>query len=190
MKKPGFAIFRSLVKSLVGRSFTRRAAPDQDDTTWKLLLSSFNARISVASKPHTNNTHRVFFRHSFPGFARIELVVCSLNPDGSAHKNTTLHASGYAFNALSDSRNVLLGGPGARIRVLSLSVHYIAHGVNYHLQIDAEPGTYHFLKDGKPYAHGPQYTLALQSLTLTAFSPAPVFTPHRPGMLPLSLAAC
>ena len=159
---------------------------------WGLLLSSFNARVSVACKKLTNNNYRVYFRHNFPGFARIELQVCNRMPDGSVRMLTTLYASGYARNMLSDGRNILVGGPGGSISILSISVRYIAYGVTYQLHIDTAEGTQKLLKEGKPYPHGPQYTLALRSLPLISITPAPITTPTngRPGMLPLALAAC
>jgi hypothetical protein len=191
MKKPRFPLLRSLRNFLSGKTGLRRAqvVPD-DELAWHLLLSSFSARISIAVKMHTNNTHRVYFRHSFPGFASIELSVCHRKSDGTVKMLSTLHGSGYAFNALGDSRNVLIGEAGSNFSIMSLSVRYIAHGVSYHLRIDAEDGTQELLKEGRPYHHGPQYTLGLRSIPLTTFSPAPIFTTPRPGILPMSLAAC
>ncbi len=191
MKKPQVPIFRLLIDYLSGNFARRRSevkAADQLD--WQLLLSSFNARISIAYKSHTNNTQRVFFRHGFPGFARIELHVGQRKTDGTLKLQTILHGSGYAFEALSDPRNVLLGGDGSVISIISMSVRYIAHGVSYHLNIDAENGSQQLKKEGRIYQHGPQFTLALRSFTLSSCSPAPILTNHRPGIIPLTLAAC
>jgi hypothetical protein len=192
MKLSGFSIFRSLLNYLSRISIIRHSSMTTDrNAVWHLLLSGLNARISVACKKNSNNSYRIFFRHNFPGFARIELLVCHRMPDGTVRMLTTLHGSGYARHTLTDGRNVLNGGPGCSISIVSISVRYIAYGVTYQLHMNAGEGTHQLLKEGKPFLHGPQYTLALRSLPLITSLPAPITTPQtRTGKLPLTLAAC
>jgi hypothetical protein len=192
MKLSGFSVFRSLLNYLSRIPIVRPSSMTVDrNAVWHLLLSGFNARILVACRKNPNNSYRIFFRHNFPGFARIELLVCHRMPDGSVRMLTNVYGSGYARHTLTDGRNILTGGPGCNISIVSMSVRYIAYGITYQLHMDAAEGRQTLLKEGKPYPHGPQYTLALRSLPLINSLPAPITTPHtRTGKLPLSLAAC
>lgn len=190
MKLHRLPIFQRLRDLLSGLPAGLGNQNGNDDLSWNLLLSGINARVLVAWKKTPNNAYRVYFRHSFPGYAKIELLVCHRMPDGSVRMLSKLYGSGHANETLSDSRNILHPGPDSSISIVNFSVRYSGFGIPHSLQIDTAEGTQTFLKQGKPCPHGPQFSLALRSFPLVPLLAAPITPQPSQGIFSLAFAAC
>ena len=155
------------LRQAVQRVFGIGSQGDQRDagitTSWKLLLGSPGAHISVACRPASGNRERVLFRHSFSGYTRIELQVRQNFADGRSILHT-FRGRGHAFSTLTSGRNLISGGRDSQLLIESISVQFIAHGLSYKLHIDERNKHYELLREGKAFPHGPQYLLALDEL--------------------------
>ncbi len=153
---------RAAFERIFGLGNYRRSSTDTA-TTWKLLLGSPGAHISVACRPAAGNRERVLFRHSFSGYTKIELQVRQSFSDGREilHK---FRGRGHAFSTLSCGRNLIRGDKDSQLLIENIRVQFIAHGLRYELFIDEQNKHYELLREGKPFPHGPQYLLALDEL--------------------------
>lgn len=190
MKLHRLPIFQRLRDILSGMPAGSGKQNGGDDLSWNLLLSGINARVLVAWKKTSNNAYRVYFRHSFSGYAKIELMVCHRMPDGSVRKLSKLYGSGYANTLLTDSRNILHPGPDCNISIVSFCIRYSGFGIPHTLEIDTVEGTQKFLKQGKPFHHGPQFSLALRSFPLSTLLAAPITPRPTQGIFSMAFAAC
>lgn len=154
---------RSAIDRIFGISSFRGEAGAGMTTTWKLLLGSPGAHISVACRPASGNRERILFRHSFSGYTRIELQVRQTFADGRSilHK---FRGRGHAFSTLTSGRNLISDGKDSQLLIESIRVQFIAHGLPYNLHIDEKNKKYELLREGQPFPHGPQYLLALDEL--------------------------
>jgi hypothetical protein len=163
MKYSPFNPLRSVFERVFRIGDYRPKADTGMSTSWKLLLGSPGAHISVACRPASGRRERILFRHSFSGYTRIELRVRQNFADG----RSVLHqfrGRGHAFATLSSGRNVIPNDINSQLLIESIRVQFIAHGLSYDLNIDEKNKHYQLLREGKPFPHGPQYLLALDEL--------------------------
>jgi len=153
---------RNVFERIFGLGNYRKSVPGTA-TTWKLLLGSPGAHISVACRPASGERERVLFRHSFSGYTKIELQVQQIFGDGRSIRHC-FKGRGHAFSTLSFGSNIIKGGRDSQLLIESIRVQFIAHGLRYELFIDERNKHYELLREGKPFPHGPQYLLALDEL--------------------------
>ena len=175
----------SLIPGALGRP------AEEDSLSWNLLLGGQSDRVQVAWKQTASNAYRLCFRHNFPGYARIELLLCHRMADGSVRMLSKVHGSGYANTLIADNRNTVRPTPGCNISIVTLCVRYSSYGVPHQLNIDTADNTQHLYRQGKPFTQGPKFSLALHSLPLTPISLAPISTlPGNQSPYSLAFAAC